>query len=203
MPRPELFPTENLVHLADIKPRSNIQIRWEQRTRRHVHWFSECATEFVSRDMLRRVGLGNPLTLCVHSLECSSLSLGARRIPFCAPSVVVHDEGRPTGVGSAASYHLNPTNTEGLSSVFQIGIAYAMGVLFAFIVSVGLALLLSFRPDCRGIAGDGTNVWRTLQPRREHCLRTHEEDVCWEGTSVSRVENRVSALRLVSLRPYP
>lgn len=49
------------------------------------------------------------------------------------------------GVGSAASYHLNPTNMQGLSSVFQIGIAYAVGVLLAFIVSI--TLFISYNCD--------------------------------------------------------
>ncbi|TFK88730.1 aquaporin-like protein [Polyporus arcularius HHB13444] len=94
MSRSHLFPTDGLVHLADIKPRSNIQILWESQRRRRVHWFSECAAEFF----------------------------GVFFFVF-------------GGVGSAASYHLNPTNTEGLSSVFQVGMGYAMGVLFAFVVA--------------------------------------------------------------------
>ncbi|KAI0743405.1 aquaporin-like protein [Daedaleopsis nitida] len=39
------------------------------------------------------------------------------------------------GVGSAASYHLNTDNVAGLSSVLQIGIAYGIGVLLAFVVT--------------------------------------------------------------------
>ncbi len=68
------------------------------------------------------------------------------------------------GVGSAASYHLNPTNMQGLSSVFQIGIAYAVGVLLAFIVSH----TLPFHTFSMGMylvapAGDCAVLGRTLQ----------------------------------------
>ena len=40
-----------------------------------------------------------------------------------------------TGIGSAAAFRLNNSDPEGLSSVLQIGVAYAMGVMLAFVVS--------------------------------------------------------------------
>ncbi|KAI0780180.1 aquaporin-like protein [Fomes fomentarius] len=89
-----LLHRKGLVHLADIKPRSDARVRWDRRRHRQAHWFSECAGEFI----------------------------GTFFFVF-------------GGVGSAASYHLNPTNIQGLSSVFQVGIAYAVGVLLAFIVT--------------------------------------------------------------------
>ena len=40
-----------------------------------------------------------------------------------------------TGIGSAAAFRLNTSDPEGLSSVLQIGAAYAIGVMLAFVVS--------------------------------------------------------------------
>lgn len=39
------------------------------------------------------------------------------------------------GVGSAAAFRLNTSDPEGASSVLQIGVAYAIGVVMAFVVS--------------------------------------------------------------------
>ncbi|KAI1791276.1 aquaporin-like protein [Ganoderma leucocontextum] len=39
------------------------------------------------------------------------------------------------GIGSAAAYRLNTSDPEGASSVLQIGIAYAVGVVLAFVVT--------------------------------------------------------------------
>ena len=38
----------DVVHLADIKPRSNAYVAWERVRHRQAHWFVECAAEFVS-----------------------------------------------------------------------------------------------------------------------------------------------------------
>ena len=38
----------DVVHLADIKPRSNAHIAWERVRHRQAHWLVECAAEFVS-----------------------------------------------------------------------------------------------------------------------------------------------------------
>ena len=40
-----------------------------------------------------------------------------------------------SGVGSAAAFRLNTSDPEGASSVLQIGVAYAIGVVLAFVVS--------------------------------------------------------------------
>ena len=37
----------DVVHLADIKPRSDAQVSWERVRHRQAHWFVECCAEFV------------------------------------------------------------------------------------------------------------------------------------------------------------
>ncbi|KAI0356340.1 aquaporin-like protein [Trametes cingulata] len=83
-----------LVHLADIKPRTNAYIAWERRRHRQAHWLVECIAEFMG------------VFFYVYA-----------------------------GVGSAASYLLsNVAELNGLGSLFQIGTAYALGILFALVV---------------------------------------------------------------------
>ena len=47
---------------------------------------------------------------------------------------------RDSGIGSAAAYRLNTSDPEGASSVLQVGVAYAVGVVLAFVVSQQFSL---------------------------------------------------------------
>ena len=38
----------DVVHLADIKPRSNARVAWERVRHRQAHWVVECLAEMVS-----------------------------------------------------------------------------------------------------------------------------------------------------------
>lgn len=38
----------DVVHYADIMPRSNTRAGWDRVRHRQAHWFVECAAEFVS-----------------------------------------------------------------------------------------------------------------------------------------------------------
>ncbi|KAH9940547.1 aquaporin-like protein [Epithele typhae] len=84
----------DVVHYADIEPRSNAFVGWERVRHRQAHWFVECAAEFMG------------VFFYVYA-----------------------------GVGSTANFLLGgAAGIAGLSSMFQIGAAYAFGILFALIV---------------------------------------------------------------------
>ena len=67
---------DGLVYLDDIKPRTDAQRRWERQRRRHAHWFSECAGEFVSRLFMK---LSQDLVLTWSMSEDWNLLLRVRR----------------------------------------------------------------------------------------------------------------------------
>ncbi|KAI1791277.1 aquaporin-like protein [Ganoderma leucocontextum] len=84
----------DVVHLADIKPRSNVHVAWERVRHRQAHWFVEMAAEFMG------------VFFYIYA-----------------------------GVGSTAGFLLgNVASINGLSSIFQIGCAYALGILLAIVV---------------------------------------------------------------------
>ncbi|KAM5543170.1 hypothetical protein V8D89_003044 [Ganoderma adspersum] len=101
----------DFIHLADIKPRFGAQIAWERRRGRRAHWFSECAAEFV----------GTFFYVYAGRLNCPC--------DFCRTN------RSSSGIGSAAAFRLNTSDPEGASSVLQIGVAYAIGVVLAFVVT--------------------------------------------------------------------
>ncbi|KAJ7775497.1 aquaporin-like protein [Mycena metata] len=110
----------DLVHLSDIRQRPRVYRAFERHRHTSVHWLVECFAEALGVFLYSRVG-----TLARTWVGSNQSCFEGRNLTDASSS----------GVGSQALYVLgNILKVEGASSILQIGLAYACGILLAITI---------------------------------------------------------------------
>lgn len=170
---PNMSRPQHLVHLSEVHPRSfTVLNSWERVRHRQAHWFVECAAEFVRCPSLRR-GRYLDLTHCLLSrLGCFSTCSQVR--PTSDPDVKVRvyltrdpigvdrrglnsricsrNSRRPTALMWVSIHRICREMSFSSNiceiAVFQIGVAYSIGIVLALVVSFRI-LALPYRIEAQ------------------------------------------------------